>query len=198
MDIETVKHRLGLGENGQAPPVLQGIALDGRSIRDAQKFGEKVHLLSLMRHEPPVILEQVEVGEKEIEILITPALLAEVDLRHKVVTAGALQTQWELCAQIQTQGGDYLADAKTLERLWREHWAIENRVHYVQDVSMGEDAGRAHRGNTPVVLAVLRNLVLSLLRLTGWDSISNAFRYYRTRLYEPLQLLGHAPRTDGL
>jgi len=90
------------------------------------------------------------------------------------------------------------ADARTLERLWRGHWPIENRVHYVRDVSMGEDAGRSHRGNAPVVLAFLRNLVLSLLRLMGWDSIPSAFRYYRTRLRESLQLLGLPPRTDGL
>ena len=297
MDIESVKHRLGLCENGQASSVLQGVALDGKSIRGVWKFGEKVHLLSLVRHEPPVILAQVAVGEKENEISAAPALLAEVDLRHKVVTADALLTQRELCEQIRKQKGDYLlavkdnhprmkeaiaylfdnppwteseraveyqrysttdkghgrierrtleastslnnyldwpglqqvmkrtvrrtivktgeasesvtygitslppekADARTLERLWRGHWAIENRVHYVRDVSMGEDAGRSHRGNTPVVLAFLRNLVLSFLRLTGWDSIPNAFRYYRARLRESLQLLGHPPtRTDGL
>jgi predicted transposase YbfD/YdcC len=296
MDIEGVKYRLGLSEDGQASPALQGVALDGKSIRGAQKFGEKVHLLSLVRHEPSVILAQVEVGEKENEISAAPALLAEVNLRHKVVTADALLTQRELCAQIKAQEGDYLlvvkdnqpklkeaiaylfdnppwtesekaveyqrysasdkghgriehrtleastslndyldwpglqqvlkrttrriivktgevtesvtygitslspdkADARTLERLWRGHWTIENRVHYVRDVSMGEDAGRSHRGNTPVVLSFLQNLVLSLLRLTGWSSIPNAFRYYRAHLHESLQLLGHVPRMNGL
>ena len=57
-------------------------ALDRKSIRGAQKFGEKVHLLSLVRHEPSVILAQVEGGEKEISA--APALLAEVNLRHNL------------------------------------------------------------------------------------------------------------------
>ena len=59
-------------------------ALDRKSIRGAQKFGEKVHLLSLVRHEPSVILAQVEGGEKEKEISAAPALLAEVNLRHNL------------------------------------------------------------------------------------------------------------------
>ena len=90
------------------------------------------------------------------------------------------------------------ADARTLERLWRGHWTIENRVHYVRDVSMGEDTGRSHRANIPVALALFRNLILSLLRLAGWQSIPNAFRHYRAHLEESLQLLGFSPPPDGL
>jgi predicted transposase YbfD/YdcC len=51
------------------------------------------------------------------------------------------------------------------------HWHIENRVHYVKDVTMGEDAHAAHVGNTHHVLASLRNLMLNLLRLAGYRNI---------------------------
>ena len=37
------------------------------------------------------------------------------------------------------------ANAAVLERLWRGHWTIENRVHYPRDVTLGEDAGQAYR-----------------------------------------------------
>jgi predicted transposase YbfD/YdcC len=42
------------------------------------------------------------------------------------------------------------AQAPELEALWRGHWTIENRGHYVRDVSLGEDAHQAHCGQTAV------------------------------------------------
>ncbi len=85
------------------------------------------------------------------------------------------------------------ADAAQLERLWRGHWTIENRVHYGRDVAMGEDAGQTRTGRIPRTLALFRCLVLTLLRLAGWPSIPNAFRHYRTSLKASLQLLGLLP-----
>ncbi len=85
------------------------------------------------------------------------------------------------------------ADAAQLEQLWRGHWTIENRVHYVRDVSMGEDAGQTHTGHIPDTLALFRCMVLTLLRLEGWQSIPDAFRHYRASLKESLQLVGLLP-----
>jgi hypothetical protein len=52
----------------------------------------------------------------------------------------------------------------------RAHWTVENRVHWVRDVTYGEDASRTRTGNAPRVMATLRNLAISLLRL---DEITN-------------------------
>ena len=54
--------------------------------------------------------------------------------------------------------------ARLLE-LSRGHWAIENRLHYVRDVSMNEDRCRARAAGR--VLSTLRNLVLHLIRARG-------------------------------
>jgi predicted transposase YbfD/YdcC len=70
------------------------------------------------------------------------------------------------------------ATAAELEKLWRGHWTIENRVHYVRDVTMGEDANQMRVGNAPQVLAAIRNAVLSLIRKQGWSSIADAVRHY--------------------
>lgn len=48
-----------------------------------------------------------------------------------------------------------------LAQLWRGHWAIENRVHYVRDVTFGEDAHQMSTGSAPQALAALRNGVLN-------------------------------------
>jgi predicted transposase YbfD/YdcC len=56
------------------------------------------------------------------------------------------------------------ANATQLLAVARTHWSIENRLHYVRDVSMGEDACRVRSGHAPQNLAALRNLTLGLIR----------------------------------
>jgi predicted transposase YbfD/YdcC len=85
------------------------------------------------------------------------------------------------------------ASAAHLEALWRGHWAIENRVHYVRDVTMGEDAGQARTGSTPPALATLRNAAISLLRSHGWTNIADALRHYGAGTARALTLIGALP-----
>ena len=59
------------------------------------------------------------------------------------------------------------AEVKNLLALSRGHWEIENRVHYVRDVSMGEDASHIRTGNAPGAMAAIRNLVLNILSQAG-------------------------------
>ena len=46
------------------------------------------------------------------------------------------------------------ADAATLLNLLRDHWRIENCLHYVRDVTLGEDACRVRRGTAPQILVL--------------------------------------------
>ena len=55
------------------------------------------------------------------------------------------------------------ADAATLLGWLRGHWAIENRLNYVRDVTTGEDANRTRVGSGPQALAAIRNLAVSKL-----------------------------------
>lgn len=52
-----------------------------------------------------------------------------------------------------------------LLQLIRDHWAIENRLHYVRDVSFLEDRCRIRAGARPI--AALRNLAITLIRRAG-------------------------------
>jgi len=80
-----------------------------------------------------------------------------------------------------------------LETLCRGHWTIENRVHYVRDVTMGEDANQTHVGHASHALAALRNAILSLFRRHGWANIAAAFRYYGASVRRALELIGALP-----
>ncbi len=81
------------------------------------------------------------------------------------------------------------ANAAELERLWRGHWTIENRVHHVRDVTMGEDANQMRVGNAPQVLAALRNAILNLIRKKGWTNIADGIRHYGAFAHRALALV---------
>ena len=77
-----------------------------------------------------------------------------------------------------------------LLRLVRGHWSIENKSHYVRDVTFGEDKSQVRVGNLPQVLAALRNASLNLLRLAGHRNVAVALRLYAARPAQALQLMG--------
>jgi predicted transposase YbfD/YdcC len=85
------------------------------------------------------------------------------------------------------------AGAAQLECLWRGHWTIENRDHYVRDVTLGEDAGQAHTGSTAHALAAWRNGILMVLRCAGWRNIADAMRAYAASVHNALDLIGIVP-----
>ncbi len=82
------------------------------------------------------------------------------------------------------------ASAAQVEGLWRGHWAIENKVHYVRDVTLGEDGGQIHQGAAPQVLAALRNGILTVLRRQGATNIADALRHYGASLARVFTLIG--------
>jgi len=69
-----------------------------------------------------------------------------------------------------------LANAGVLLTWARGHWSIENRSHYVRDVTLGEDASRIRKGGGPQIMAALRNAAIGFLRATGATNIAEAIR----------------------
>ena len=69
------------------------------------------------------------------------------------------------------------------------HWGIENRLHWVRDVTFDEDRSQVRTGAAPHVMATLRNIVISLLRLAGWTNIAHALRHHAADQRRPLALL---------
>jgi predicted transposase YbfD/YdcC len=83
-----------------------------------------------------------------------------------------------------------LADAARLLVLVRGHWQIENGLHYVKDVTLGEDRSLIHTGHGPSIMAILRDTVVSLLHRAGWRTIAERLRYYSGHPKEALAFLG--------
>jgi predicted transposase YbfD/YdcC len=81
--------------------------------------------------------------------------------------------------------------ARDVLALVRAHWRIENTLHYVRDVTLGEDASAVRSGAAPRVMAALRNAVLGVLHRRGWRNIAAALRHYAWRpAAHVLRLLG--------
>jgi hypothetical protein len=71
-----------------------------------------------------------------------------------------------------------VADADRLIALKRDHWRIENDLHYVKDVTFAEDRSLIHLGKGPTIMAMLRDTALNLLRWAGHRTIASRLRYH--------------------
>jgi len=82
-----------------------------------------------------------------------------------------------------------IAIPERLLKLKRGHWTIENGLHYVKDVTMGEDKSMTHCDNGPKIMAALRNTAVSLLRHAGFSTIAARMRYNSTHPQAALEVL---------
>jgi hypothetical protein len=110
--------------------------------------------------------------------------VAQVGQLERTVTAGGestVEVQYLITSVPRDRAG-----AATLLGWARGHWGIENRLHYVRDVTLGEDASRTRSGSGPQLLAALRNLAVSKLRLDGVTSIAAGLRRNAARVKDLL------------
>ncbi len=76
-------------------------------------------------------------------------------------------------------------------QITRDHWAaIENGLHWVRDVVMGEDASTTRQPGAPQVRAAFRNIAISLVRLSGFDSVTESIDAFSADPYKALDTMG--------
>jgi Transposase DDE domain len=106
--------------------------------------------------------------------------VCRLERRRTVYRRGAVHHSLEITYAI-TSLPPPRAAARTLLALSRGHWGIENKTHYVRDVTFDEDRSQVRTGAAPQVMAAVRNLVLALLRRAGHANIAAALRTYAGR-----------------
>jgi predicted transposase YbfD/YdcC len=82
------------------------------------------------------------------------------------------------------------ADPGRLLELVRGHWHIENKSHWVRDVTFDEDRSQVRSGNIPQLMAALRNTTIGLLRRAGYTNIASACRQMAAQPAKALALVG--------
>ncbi len=100
-----------------------------------------------------------------------------LELRRTVTRKRTGERRCEVAHAITSLGRER-ATARELLEIWRAHWHIENRLHWVRDVTFDEDRSQVRAGHGPQVMATLRNIAISLLRVCGAANIAAACRRY--------------------
>jgi predicted transposase YbfD/YdcC len=75
----------------------------------------------------------------------------------------------------------------------RGHWTIENKIHWVRDVTFNEDASQIRTGSRPRIMATLRNLTIGLIRQAGHTKIAATLRRIRNHPHLLLAILKPPP-----
>jgi predicted transposase YbfD/YdcC len=139
---------------------------------------------------PAVSTDHGRRARRTIKAVLAPAWIefegaAQVAQLRRTVTRNGRKTV-EVVYLITS---DRDAGPATLAAWVRGHWEIENCLHWVRDVTYQEDKSLVRTGNAPRVMASLRSLAISLLRLDGHTNIAAAHRHHARDPQRTLQLL---------
>ena len=110
-------------------------------------------------------------------------------LVSQVITQKTGQERAEVVYGVTSLRPERATPGRVLE-LVRGHWAIENKSHWVRDVTFDEDRSQVRCGNIPQVMAALRNTTIGLLRLAGHTNIAAACRRLAAQPAQALGLIG--------
>jgi len=134
---------------------------------------------------------------RTIRVAVTPDGVVEfphvgavVRIDRQVADAKTGEQRWSETVWAVTSANPRRASPARLLTASREHWGIENGLHWVRDATMGEDASKVRSASAPRALAVMRNLVISVLRLAGVTNIAQALRKTSRRPVLAFGLLG--------
>jgi predicted transposase YbfD/YdcC len=154
--------------------------------------------------EPVVAAETVDAGHGRIEqrrLTSSTALVgytdwpgvAQVFQLERHVTIKATQAQRADVVYGVTSLRPDQAGPERLLTLVRQHWQIENQVHWVRDVTFDEDRSQVRSGSIPQVMAAFRNTALGLMHWAGETNIAAACRRFAAQPWSALALMGITP-----
>jgi len=112
---------------------------------------------------------------------------AQVAQLRRTVTRGGKKTV-EVVYLI-TSADHLAAPPQTVASWVKDHWMIENRLHWVRDVTFGEDLSQVRTGQAPRIMAACRNIAVGLLRLAGWENIAAGLRHHARHSDQALALV---------
>jgi predicted transposase YbfD/YdcC len=108
----------------------------------------------------------------------------QITRRRKVKGKWSRETCYAVTSLSVTQ-----ATPGQLAAIIRGQWGIEDRLHWVRDIDFDEDHSQVRTAAGPQIMASLRNLAITILRLAGTTSIAAALRYHARRPARPLRTI---------
>jgi predicted transposase YbfD/YdcC len=118
-----------------------------------------------------------------------PGLAQVFELGRHIITQKTTEERVEVVYGV-TSLSPERGTPERLLALVRGHWQIENRSHWVRDVTFDEDRSQVRCGSIPQVMATLRNTTIGLLRWAGYSNIAAAGRRFAAQPELALTLIG--------
>jgi predicted transposase YbfD/YdcC len=118
-----------------------------------------------------------------------PGLAQVFELGRHVITQKTNKERTEVVYGVTSLGPERATPERLLE-LVRGQWQIENKSHWVRDVTFDEDRSQVRCGNIPHIMAALRNTAIGLLRWAGHTNIAAACRQLAAQPLQALALIG--------
>jgi predicted transposase YbfD/YdcC len=118
-----------------------------------------------------------------------PGLAQVFEVGRHVITKKTEKERVEVVYGVTSLSPERATPNRLLE-LVRGHWGIENKSHWVRDVTFDEDRSQVRCGNIPHMMAALRNTAIGLLRWAGHTNIAAACRRLAAQPAQALALIG--------
>jgi predicted transposase YbfD/YdcC len=118
-----------------------------------------------------------------------PGLAQVFELGRYVIMQKTGQERVEVVYGVTSLSAERATPGRVLD-LVRGHWSIENKSHWVRDVTFDEDRSQVRCGSIPQVMAALRNTTIGLLRWAGHTNIAAACRRLAAQPAQALALIG--------
>ncbi len=122
-----------------------------------------------------------------------PGMAQALCMERRITQKATGETRTDVAYAITSLAPHHATPAQLLV-LWREHWHIENKLHWIRDVTFDEDRSTVRAGNIPQVMATLRSTAISVARLHGATNIAAACRRYAAQPALALAAIGLTPR----
>nr|MBN1229530.1 ISAs1 family transposase [Anaerolineae bacterium] len=135
-----------------------------------------------------IVTRRIETTTALNECLDWPGLSQAFKLTHRVVNTATGEIGEEACFGITSLSPDR-AVPDTLLSFIQQHWTIENRLHWVKDVTLDEDRCQLRKGYTHQLMALFRNLALSILRFNELDNVASTLRTFAAQPDKALALI---------
>lgn len=166
---------------------VQTIIDSGNDYLGALKGNQSGLLKAVATHfQPQQMVQQINKGHGRIE----KRIVSISDNRNGLPTFPGLQTLIRVeserqvhratSIEVSTETRYYVASfsdtAQAFAERIRGYWGVENKVHYVRDVTQGEDASRIRTSPLIQIWALARNVALNLYRDNGFQNMAQAQR----------------------
>jgi predicted transposase YbfD/YdcC len=160
---------------GNQPATLAAI-----EILFADPQAQSTSTTRLDGHGDRIEARTLRVSQELRHYLDWPGVVQVLCLQRRVTNTRSAVTRQQTAYAVTSLSPERASPAQLLTA-WRAHWHIENKLHYVRDVTFDEDRSQVRAGHIPQVMATLRNTAIGLMRLEQQSNIAAACRRYAAR-----------------